>query len=147
MLIRAGEGHAHHDCACPGVDLGIQAGIGDQVDDPLLGRLLIHVQLLRQHLQVDALVYPAVGLKDEQAGILHKLCLAGREEEVIVNDLLTFQELLLGPLKVVLDEEALQELGDGVRVFVGLLLNDSDEVLQHVPSPLVDDHGHRQVPQ
>jgi hypothetical protein len=61
------------------VDLCIEARIPNEVDDPGLGCLLVHTQLVCKHLQVDALVYPAVRLEDQQPRILHEvvLCSSG----------------------------------------------------------------------
>ena len=53
----------------------------------------------------------------------------------------------LGTLKVIAHKQALQELGDGVAVLVGFLLNDPDEVLHNIPPPLVDHHCCGQVAQ
>ena len=51
----------------------------------------------------------AVILEDEPARILHELCLHGSQEVVVLEQLLTLLQLLLGARKVCLDEEVLQE--------------------------------------
>ena len=47
-----------------GVDLGVELGISDQVYDPPLGIVTFHVELLRQHLDGNALVDSAKCLED-----------------------------------------------------------------------------------
>ena len=52
-LLVGGVGvHAHDNSALLGVDLGVQLGVSDQVDDPPLGVLRAHVQLLCQHAEM-----------------------------------------------------------------------------------------------
>jgi hypothetical protein len=63
----------------------------------------------------------AVGLEDEEPRRLEELGLDRREEVVGVDDGLALGELGLRAVKVVVDEEALEELGDGVGVLVRLL--------------------------
>ena len=60
---------------------------------------------------------------------------------------LALAQLLLCGVKVKIGVEVLEELGDGVRVGVRLLLQHSHEIVELVPPPLVRDDGCRQVPQ
>lgn len=78
---------AHDDMVCGGVDLGVQTRVTDEVDDPALGGLLVHVQLLGQHGDIDLLVDAAVRLEDAQASVFHEFVAAGAEEEVILEHL------------------------------------------------------------
>ena len=64
---------AHDDVVLRRIDLGIQTRIANEIHDPLLGRHLIHVELLCEHGDVDDLVDAAVGLKDKEARVLDKL--------------------------------------------------------------------------
>lgn len=92
-----------------GVDLGVETGVADEVDDPPLGCLLVHVQLLGQHGNVDLLVDSAIGLKDAETGIFHELLAAGAEEEVIGQHSLALAEAHLGGFEVEVDVQILQE--------------------------------------
>ncbi|MFN9906684.1 MAG: hypothetical protein ACK56F_11280, partial [bacterium] len=49
LLVGGVRVHAHHDGALLRVDLGVQLGVPDEVDDPALSVLGAHVQLLGQH--------------------------------------------------------------------------------------------------
>ena len=69
------------------------------------------------------------------------------ESQPCLPHLLAERQLVLRRLEVKVDKEAVQEVGDGVAVLVQLLADHLDQVLQHVAPPLVDYHGHRQVPQ
>lgn len=90
------------------------------IPDSLLCCLLVHVQPLRQHLDVDALMYPTVDLKDEQTCALDKVIAESSQEKVIVDDSLTLFELVLGAVKVVVYKQVLKKLSDGVRVPSGV---------------------------
>lgn len=69
----------------------------------------------------DALVNAAEGFENHQACILDKFVQAGNEEEVIVQNLLAFVQLLPGTIKVKVDVQMLQELGNGIFVGVRFL--------------------------
>ena len=56
--------------------------------------------------------------------------------------LLTLLQLLLCSIKVIVGEEALQEVRDWIADLVGLLLNQAHEVLHHISAPLVDHSSH-----
>mmetsp|Transcript_113 Transcript_113/g.239 ORF Transcript_113/g.239 Transcript_113/m.239 type:complete len:267 (-) Transcript_113:789-1589(-) len=138
LLVHALRLRAHDHRPRLGVDLGVEARVEDEVGDPLLRRLNVHVEPPRQQLDVNGLVYPAVGLEDEQARVLHKLLLARGEEKVVVDHVLALLELLLRAVKVVVHKQRLQELGHGVAVLVRLLLDGPDQVLEHCAPALVD---------
>lgn len=58
-------------------------------------------------------------------------CVCGAEqEEVVLENLLGLAELLLGFLKVKVNVQGLDEVGDRVGVLVALLADDADEVLE-----------------
>uniref|UniRef100_A0A8R7QIQ5 Uncharacterized protein n=1 Tax=Triticum urartu TaxID=4572 RepID=A0A8R7QIQ5_TRIUA len=103
-------------------------------------------------------MYTAVGLKDEKASILKELVSqrnsnaiplfdALSQERIIQYNLLALDKLLLSAIKIILDIQALQEFNDGILVAVLLLLDDLDEFLKHVPSPLVHNNCSSKVPQ
>src|SRR5690242_14871261 len=54
----------------------------------------------------------------------------GEQEKVVLKNLLGLAELLLGLLKVKVDVQGLDEVGDGVGVLVALLADDADQVLE-----------------
>lgn len=135
----------HQDSVLLVVDLSIDLGIPDQVDNPLLALLLGHVQSLGQLGNIDLLVNPAVGLRDEAAGVLDEFLLHGDQEEVVLENLLALGELLLGEVEIKVDVESLNKLGDGVTVLVGLMLNNLDEFLEQVLATLVGDNGGSEV--
>jgi len=134
-----------HNTVARGVDLGVEVGISDEVHDPPLRISLGHVELLRDHADVDALVDAAVRLEDVQARVFDELLVEGREEEVVGEDGLAFAEPLLGGLEVELDEEGVEELGDWVGVRVGFLLDDLEEVLEEHALLLVGDDSDGEV--
>ena len=58
-------------------------------------------------------------------------CVGGAEqEEVVLENLLGLAELLLGLLKVKVNVQGLDEVGDGVGVLVALLPDNADQVLE-----------------
>ena len=81
-------------------------------------------------LDVDPLVDLAVALRDEMSRCVHKLVCRAEQEEVVLENLLGLAQLLLGLLKVKVDVQGLDEVGDGVAVLVALLAHDADEVLE-----------------
>lgn len=142
LAVDGGVDGVHDDGVVGEVDLGIHAGVTDQVDDPLLPLLGREIETLRQKGDVDALVGSAVGLQDEDAGILEEVFAGGGEEEVIVDDILAFLQLGLGAVEVDVDVQGLDELSDGVLVGVGFLLDNFDQVLQDVfPTAANDGSG------
>jgi len=129
-----------------GVDLGVQLGITDEVDDPSLGLVRPHVELLSQHGDGNTLMDPTKSLEDHQPRVFNELVQTGDQEEVVDQDGLAFPQLLLGAVEVKVDIEVLDEGSDGVLVCVGLLLDHLDQVLHDVaPGALVDDDSGRQV--
>lgn len=84
------------------IDLSIKVSIANQVNDPPLGSVLIHIQLLCQRAAVskpseqlllpemllallpdiNGLMDAAVRLKDEQASVLHEFVAARDKEEI-----------------------------------------------------------------
>lgn len=103
-------------------------------------------------------MYTAVSLKDEQASIFKELVSQRNsdaiplfdtlaQERIIQYNLLALDQLLLSAIKIILDIQALQEFDDGILVDVLLLLDDLDELLKHVPSPLIDNNCSSKVPQ
>lgn len=81
-------------------------------------------------LDVDPLMDLAVALRDKMPGCVDE-CVGGAEqEEVILEDLLSLAQLLLRLLKVEVDVQGLDEVGDGVGVLVPFLAHDADEVLE-----------------
>ena len=77
-----------------GVDLGVEVGVPDEVDDPLLGVLRVHVEFLGQHLDGDALVNPTEGLEDHQTGVVNELVHTRDQKEIVGKDGLTITEFL-----------------------------------------------------
>jgi hypothetical protein len=69
-----------------------------------------------------------------------------RQGEPIRPHLFALLELLLRPLEIVVDVQALKELGDGVLVRVALLLDDLHQLAHHqLPPPLVQNDGRGEV--
>jgi len=144
----------HDNGALLVVDLGIEPRVADVVDDMLLGRVGGQAEQAGQFTQRDARVDLAVALEHENARVLDELAGVRQQEEVAAADLLGENQLLLGILKVEVDEEGVDELCHGVLVLVRLLLDDTDDVLEvflldtGVLDPAAGRHdGHGQVPQ
>mmetsp|Transcript_36013 Transcript_36013/g.75311 ORF Transcript_36013/g.75311 Transcript_36013/m.75311 type:complete len:330 (-) Transcript_36013:276-1265(-) len=127
------------------VDLGVKPGVADQVHDPELRLLLAHVELVREHGNVDALVDAAVRLEDEEPRALDELILQRLQEVVRAQEPLALAQLLLRAVEVVVDQQAFNKLCDRITVGVVLLLNDPHKILEHVSSPRVGYHGGREV--
>jgi hypothetical protein len=64
------------------------------------------------------------------SGRIHKLVRGAKQEEVVLENLLRLAELLLRLLKIKVDVQGLDEVGDGVAVLVALLPDYPDEVLE-----------------
>ena len=120
----------HDNCALLVVDLGINASVADQVDDPLLTLILVKAETSGEILDVDALVDFAVRLGDEVTGSLDEGVRCRNKEEVGTEHLLSLDQLLLGLLEVEIDVKSLNEVGNWVAVLVVLLLDDTDDVLE-----------------
>ena len=120
----------HDDGALLVVDLGIDPGLADQVNDPLLTVVLIQAEACGEVFDVDASMDLAVALGDKVARSVDKGIGGGEEEEVGAEDILGEAELALSLLEVEVDVEGADELSDGVVVLVGLLLDDADYVLE-----------------
>ena len=83
----------------------------DKVDDPPLGLLGAHVELLREHRDADALVDPAEGLEDHHPRVLDEVVQTGHQEEVVHEHGLAVAQLLLGPVEIEVDIEVLKNQG------------------------------------
>ena len=82
------------------VDLGVQVRLPDQVDDPALRLLGLHVQLLRQHVDADHLVDAAERLERHEPGVLDEVRRAGDGEEVVGQHRLARLQLVLRAVEV-----------------------------------------------
>lgn len=87
----------------------------------------------------------AICLKDEKARVLNKLVATRYQKEVVQENCFTLAKFALGTLKVKGDVEVFQELGDGVPVGVAFLLDDANQIVQHVASSLVCDYRRCQI--
>lgn len=144
----------HDDCALLVVNLGVQPGVADQVDNPLLGSLGVETQPCAEVGKGNTGVDLAVALEDEMSGRVDELISMVKKEEVAAEDLLSKDELLLGLLEIEVDAQGVYKAGNGVLVLVGLLLDDADNVLHlllldpHVLSlGAVGDNSHGKVAQ
>ncbi len=86
-------------------------------------------------------------LKNKETSILNKVVDAASEEEVDANDHLTVAKLLLGAVKVKVDVEALDKLGDRIAVVVRLLLNEAYQIFHAVTSLPVSNDSSTQITQ
>lgn len=120
----------HDDGAVLAVDLGVETGLADQVDDPLLTVVGVEAETGAEVADVHAAEDLAVALADEVAGGLDEGIGGGGEEEVAAADILGGAEGLAGGVEVVGDVEGVNELGDGVVILVGLLADVADDILQ-----------------
>ena len=119
----------HNDGALLVINLGIEAGVANEVDNPLLGIVVVESEAGAKVLERDTGVDLAVALEDEVAGRVDKVVGVGEQEEVAPKDLLGEHELVLGLFEIKVDAEGVDEAGDGVLVLVGLLLDDANNVL------------------
>jgi hypothetical protein len=104
-------------------------------------RTLIKFKLLGKEVQIDTTVDLAVAFEYVQTGILHKLLLQRPEEDITLQNLLSQLQLCLSGTKVALNVKSLDELGDGVCVLVGLLLDGADQFLQLILLLLVGNNS------
>lgn len=81
-------------------------------------------------LDVNPLVDLAVALGDQMPRGIDKCIRSAKQEEVFLENLLGFTQLLLGLLEIKVDVQRLDEVGDRVGVLVALLAHDADEVLE-----------------
>ena len=84
----------HDDVPKLRVNFGVQLGVPDEVDDPLLGVFRVHVEFLGQHLDGDALVDPTEGLEDHQTGVVDELVHTRHQKEIVGKDGLAITEFL-----------------------------------------------------
>jgi hypothetical protein len=80
-------------------------------------------------LDINTLVNLAVALGDEMSRRIHKRIRRTEQEEIVLENLLRLAELLLCLLKVKVDVQSLDKVGDGVVILVALLPYNTDEVL------------------
>jgi hypothetical protein len=66
-------------------------------------------------------VNAAVHLKNVQARVLDKVFPGGDQEEVVIKHFLALKQLALGGVKVKVEIQALDKLGNGITVSVGFL--------------------------
>mmetsp|Transcript_23008 Transcript_23008/g.60095 ORF Transcript_23008/g.60095 Transcript_23008/m.60095 type:complete len:230 (-) Transcript_23008:741-1430(-) len=137
----------HEDVPRLRVDLGVEAGVADERNHPLFGVVLVHVQLLGQHLDRDCVVDSAVRLKDEAPGLFHEFLLDRAQEVVVAQNDGALAQLLLRAVKVKVDVETLQKVCDGVAVAVGFLLDEPDNIFHRRPLLLRHNDGGRDIPQ
>lgn len=120
----------HDDGAVLAVNLGVEAGITDEVNNPLLTIVRVEAKLGTEITDVHAAEDLAVALADEVTSGLDKGVGGRGEEEVAAADLLGGAESFTGSVEVVCDVEGVDELSDGVGVLVGLLADVADDILE-----------------
>lgn len=130
LLVDTAGRVVHDDCALLGINLGVQTGVPNQVDNPLLSLLVVETKAGAKTLDVNARVDLAVALEDEMPGIVDESVGACGKEEVRPQHLLGTRQLSLSLLEVEVDEQGTHKLGKGVVVLVGLLAHDADNVLE-----------------
>jgi len=118
LLVRRCAEGSHDDVAFLRVDFGVESGVTDHVDDPLLSVFFRHVQLLRQHADRDALMDSAKRLEDKEPGVFDKVVETSDEEKVVDDDDFALAQLGLSGVKVEGDVQTLDEFRDGVLVCV-----------------------------
>jgi len=137
---------AHHNVAKFVINFGVESGISDEIYNPNLSLILRHVEPLCEHVDRHTLMNTTEGLKDRKARILPEVVKAGSQEKVVHEDHLALPQLPLGAVKVVVDVEALNELGDGIRVLIRLLLDNLDKVWSDlIALTFVADHCRCQI--
>ena len=110
---------------------------------------------MKNALDINPLVDLAVALRDKVTGSLDKCIGSRNEEKVAPQHTLSLAQLLLGLFEIEIDVECLDEVGDGVGVFVVLLTHNADKVLElsvvetgvPVRAVAVGDDGGGQIPQ
>ena len=80
---------------------------------------------------------PAEGFEDELPRVVHELVGDGGEEEVVGQHALALPQLLLRPVEVEVDVQALDELRDRVLVHVALLLHHPRQLLHGLKDGLL----------
>lgn len=119
----------HRDGARLVIDLGIDPGIPNQIDDPLLAILETEPEPLAEVGDVDPLMDLAVGLADEVTGGFDEgVGDVVFGEEVGTEHGLCVGEVALGFFEVEIDVERADEGCDCVGVFVAFLADDPGQV-------------------
>lgn len=166
LLVRAELLSSHNDVAEFRVDLGVETSVTDEIDDPALGLLLVHVQLVSEHPEIDfalvtvllplkyqnllagdALMYATECLENHQSRALDEFVQVSVDEEIVHDDVLALMELSTCTLEVEVDVQVLEELGDWILVRVRLLLDDFDQILECIATTSVDDNGYGEIAQ
>lgn len=120
----------HDDGAVLAVNLGVEAGIADEVNNPLLTIVRVEAELGAEITDVHAAEDLAVALADEVTSSLDKGIGGRGEEEVAAADLLGGAESFTSSVEVVSNVEGVDELSDGVGILVSLLADVADDILE-----------------
>lgn len=120
----------HDDGTVLAINLGVETGITDEVNNPLLTIVRVEAKLGAEITDVHAAENLAVALADEVTSSLDKGVGGRGEEEVAAADLLSGAESLTSSVEVVSNVEGVDELGDGVGVLVSFLADVTDDVLE-----------------
>ena len=76
---------------------------------------------------------PAERLEDHHPGVLYEVVQAGHQEEVVHQNSLTIPQFTLRTVEIKVYVQILYEGCDGILIGVGLLLDNLDQILHHVP--------------
>ena len=109
---------AHDDVAQLRVNLGIQTSITNQIDDPAFGFTWLHVQLIGQHADGDALMDATECFENHQASVLNELIQPNDNEKVIDDNRLAFVQLQARTFKIEIDVQMFEEFGDWIAIRV-----------------------------
>lgn len=98
-----------------------------RVDRSLLHMLVVVAWLdgTGDLLDVDSLMDLAVGLGDQMSSRFDECIGGATKEEIVLQYCFGFGEFLLRTFEVEVDVEGFDKFGDGILIFVGLLLDNS----------------------
>mmetsp|Transcript_6607 Transcript_6607/g.19929 ORF Transcript_6607/g.19929 Transcript_6607/m.19929 type:complete len:335 (+) Transcript_6607:244-1248(+) len=129
------------------VDARVELGVRYHLDDPLLGGEPLHTQLLRERLEVDALMNAAVRLEDVKTRVREEVGRGIAQEEVILDSRGAGDEALLGLLEVGRVVEIVEECSDGVQEDRLLHGDDAHKLFDEMTAARCGDDGDSQVAQ
>ena len=130
LLVDGGSVGPHDNAPLLVIDLCIQQGVPDQINDPPLGVLLIHGKLMAERIQINLVTNPAIILKDKNPGLLHEQGGLLAEKKIRGEDGLALGQLPMRLLEIELDAEAID---DGVGVIA--VLHDPHQILHEPAHP------------
>lgn len=120
----------HDNCSFLVINLGVNSGISDEIDDPFFTIILVQSQSCTQVLDINSLMNLAVALTDQMSSGLDKVFRGCDKEEIGTENFFSLGKFLLCFFKIKVEVQSLDEISDWVRILVVLLLDDTNDIFE-----------------